>query len=119
MNYLPSIRAAAVIILLCSLGYFMYNKVYQTGYADAEQKYTKLIQEYQTAQASKVTALEAAVRKLTDNTATYNYALIKDIDQIKATVKTKPLIIYKEGKCTIAKEFLDSRDAAITRANQR
>lgn len=112
------IKAAIItgsLVLAGVFAYLGYSKVYNAGYAEAEAKYQAVI----TQQNKMVATIESDLQKLVITSMDFNSSLSSDLDAIKAGMKNKPLVIYKEGKCTIAKEFLDSRDAAIDRANQR
>lgn len=116
---LSQIKYLLTAILIAASLYFMYSKIYHYGYEAAEQKYTKVIQEYNDRQTKQVQELEGKITSLLLATSAYNTILIKDIDSIKLGLYNKPLVIYKDGKCALSKEFIDSRNAAIDRANKR
>jgi len=116
---IDQIKYVVIAVILALFAYIVYDKIYDYGYAVAEQKYSKMIADYNEKQISKTQELEAKMTSLVLANSRYNNALIKDIDDIRNGLKGKTLVVYKDGKCTLSQEFLDSRAAAIDRANLR
>lgn len=116
---LTQIKYLIIAILLALTAYTVGYKIYTFGYEAAEQKYTKVIAEYNERQTTAVMELEGKVTSLILATSAYNTLLAKDIDGIRNGLLGKTLVVYKDGKCTLSQEFIDSRAAAINRANQR
>lgn len=113
LKYLVSISA-----ILLALG-LAYNTVYMQGYSKAEQKYTKIIEEHTTKQATNIASLTTLVTTLVENREAQDAALASDLETIKTRMRGKALVVYKDGTCSLTKTFLDSREAAISKANQR
>lgn len=102
------ILIAAILSLTGSLGYLGYSKVKQIGYAEAEDKYTKIIAEHNKVIDTKITQLEKSSRALVSLTESNNTELTQNIGKIVLGLNGKTLTIIKDGKCIPTKEFSDS-----------
>lgn len=116
---IAQIKYLVIVIIVAITTYALGYKIYNFGYETAEQKYTKVIAEYNQKQITASTELESRVTSLILATASYNNKLSEDINGIRKGLQGKTLVVYKDGKCVLSQEFIDSRTAAINRANQK
>lgn len=116
---LTQIKYIVVAIVLALVAYIVYDKIYDYGYSAAEQKYSKIIKEYNDRQTTKTQEIETKISSLLVASSAYNYAMLQDINAISRGLSGKTLVVYKDGKCTLSQEFIDGRATAINRANQR
>jgi len=93
--------------------------IWRSGYAQAEEKYQEIIQTYNKKQLEKAASIEGAISEIRNNQAAFEANLSADMGQIRNGLKGKTLVVYKDGKCTPSKDFLDSRAQAIDRANHK
>ena len=111
------IKISIVVLFILTSLYLVCDKVYQIGYAKAETKYVKIIEEHNKLVEQKILQIEKHTSSLAKKQANKEVKLAKDITQILADLKTQPVVIEKEGKCTPSLEFIDSINKAIDRAS--
>ena len=119
MNYPLLIIKIVCVALISAALYLVYDKIYTTGYTAAEAKYTEIIKKNADAQEAKLKSVELSLQTLVENTTAFNMLLSEDITKIKSNLNGKTLVVFKDGKCTLTKDFLDSRNEAINRANKK
>lgn len=119
MGYALIVKYLVIVFAISMTAYLGATKLMAMGYEDAKSYYEPIIRKHEDNQIAKIASVEGLVKGLVANTDAYNASLINDIDSIRSGLKGKTIVVYKDGKCTLSKEFLDSRAAAINRANQR
>lgn len=119
MPSLALIKYSIIALIIAAAMYIIYDTIYDLGYNKAEQKYTLIIEDYNKKQDAKVENIQNLVVSLTTATSAYNNTLTSDMRKIKSGLEGKTLVLYKDGKCVLSKEFQDSRIEAINKANKR
>lgn len=110
-----------VLVLVTSLGggiYLAEQKVESWGYAKAEQKYQKILKDYEDKISKKIDAVEETSNNLVAQNKEYNMLLQQDIIGILKGIRGKTLTIVKDGACTPNQTFSDSFNEINKQANQ-
>lgn len=104
--------AVCCILFAGCVGYIAYDTIYDRGYAAAEAKFAEQ-------QNKKIEEVTSTVTSLIAATSGYNTALIQDLAKIQSTLKGKPLVEYRDGKCQLTQDYKDARLQAIDRVNKK
>jgi hypothetical protein len=107
---------AIIAILTC---YQLFVEIEQYGYSKAEAKYIKILDDKKEVQDALIKSIETSISENLKQSNSYTSNLSKDISKIKADLSNKPLVVYKDGTCTLTDEYLVAREKAINKANQR
>ena len=106
-------KQLAGIFVIGLIMFFIGRTIYSYGYDSASIKYEKQITEYNNQILSKVSDI---------NNKAYNIASVYDrmrednakaFKDLKASYKTKELVIYRDGKCDLTTDFIDSFNQAV------
>jgi C4-dicarboxylate-specific signal transduction histidine kinase len=115
-----------IVIIIGAASYWIYNRIYQRGYAvataecnikiaDYEAKMTKYKEDLNT----RIADIESISVGLVSDLRNSNAALNKDLADIKARAKPRPTYIIKQGTiCSPSTDFISSYNEAITRVNK-
>lgn len=103
------------IILPGVLALIILGLTYSIGYSSAETKYKTILQEQAAVQSANI----ASINTLLSTLASTKNTIEADLEAIKGRLAGKTLVVYKDGKCSVTKTFIDARLDAINRANQR
>ena len=107
-------------VLLSGSLFGAYKYVEKQGYDKAQVECTQKFDKYQKEVDARLASIQTNIFNLTGELTTNNSALSSDINDIVKRLKgLKPTTIVKEGKCVPTKEFVDSLNEAIDRANRR
>lgn len=109
---------AAIAAAIAGFLFFGYEKIKSIGYQEAEQKYTKVIKDYEDNLNKKIDNIETLAGTLVVENRENNVLLTNDINTILTRVKTKPLTIVKNGECSPSQTFSDTFVEINKRANQ-
>lgn len=115
------LRLAIAAVILAVLGtgsYLLYNHVKYIGYTEAQIKYEKVISDYETNLNRKIDTIETLTNTLVAESRENNVLLSQDISTIIRGVKSKPLVVVKNGECNPNQTFVDSLSKINQRANQ-
>lgn len=118
MNEVKLIIAALILAAITVVGYLTYKHVRSLGYQEAQEKYEKVIRDYETGVNKKIDAIETLASTLVTESRENNLVLSQDISTIIRGVKSKPLTIVKNGDCNPNQTFVDSLSKINQRANQ-
>ena len=119
-----------IVIIIGSVSYWVYNRIYQRGYAVATAECSIKIAEYE-AQMTKykadlntrIAGIEVISVGLVSDLRNSNIELNKDLAAIKAKAKSKPTYIITQGPttsivCSPSTDFIGSYNETITRVNK-
>jgi hypothetical protein len=109
--------ALAAFGILGSL-YAGYHHIKQVGYKEAETEYKLVIKEYEAQRDTKIAKIEELSGMLVAAANANNDATKNDVKAILAAVKTKPLVVVKNGECAPSQTFSDSILMINKRINQ-
>jgi hypothetical protein len=108
-----------LISVLLYLGYgYIKHTGFVEGYGIAEQKYSKIITDYNNDVDKKITNIETLANTLASVNKHNNDKLSSDISIILSKVKGKTLTIVKNGECVPNQTFSDSFGEINKRVNQ-
>lgn len=132
---------AAIIFAVLFLGsifgtaWYAYTKAYNRGFVagetasklDCQKDRALRDREYIRLEAEKNAIMQKIMEKvdelfvLSKSLATANIQkqeeLRKDIERLRKAAENKPLVVIKDGKCTLSKEFQDTYNSIISRGN--
>jgi hypothetical protein len=89
------------------------------GYAEAEHKYSLIISKQDAERSAKLTEINKNLIVLANKANITSTLINSEFKAVRAELLKSPLVIYKNGECTLSEEFLASRRKAISLANQR
>lgn len=118
MNEVKLIIAALILAAITVIGYLTYKHVRYLGYQEAQEKYEKVIRDYEAGVNKKIDAIETLASTLVTESRENNLVLSQDISTIIRGVKSKPLTVIKNGDCNPNQTFVDSLSKINQRANQ-
>src|SRR5574343_652020 len=95
-SYWKHILIALVIIFV---SYFVYNKIYNIEYSDANAKCAEKMQAYVEKLDARIAGLKEASNTLVTEAIESRKIIKKDFNTILASVKNKPLYKIEQGKC--------------------
>lgn len=108
----------AVMLVLAGL-YWIYNSIYSSGYKAAtiecDQKFAQLQKETN----EKLFSLQTGLQNISGDLGVQQASLASDISTILQTIRKKPTVVVKDGKCVPSQEFVNSINKAIDRANKK
>ena len=107
-----------VAALLGGFVYSAYNWAFNAGYDKATQKYTAMVDKQEKAIDAKLEKLFVVSTQLVEQSSIKQEQLDKALLVIATNSAKKPLVIYKEGKCTPTATFSDSFSEINKAANQ-
>lgn len=107
-----------VLILLGGFVYSAYNWAYNAGYDKATKHYTAMVDKQEKAIDAKLEKLFVVSTQLVEQSTAKQLQLDKALLVIASNSAKKPLVIYKEGKCTPTPAFSDSFSEINNAANQ-
>lgn len=99
--------------------YFIYNNIYERGFEKANAEHVAYIKEYNSKLDTRIQTLEDFSRVIYEQNEQTKRSQLADNQKILALARKEPLVIYKEGKCTLSPTFVDSYNSVIDRANQK
>lgn len=98
--------------------YAGYSHVKGIGYKEAETEYKLVIKNYEEQRDAKIAKIEELSGLLVNTAIANNDATKNDVKTILAAVKSKPLVVVKNGECTPSQTFSDSILTINKRINQ-
>lgn len=107
-------KALTLVILLAILSYISYDY----GYNTASTKYKEEIAIKEAILNDKVDALQNTALSLLDSQISYTNKLSEDLRDLTNGIKTKQLVVIKNGECTPSQTFSDSFGEVNKRVNQ-
>jgi hypothetical protein len=105
----------ALIIIVITLLFAGYSK----GVTTTTAKYEEILTTMRINQEVKIARIETSLDIMSKEQSNYTSSLRNSFKEITKGLNNKPLVIYKDGECTLSKEFLDSRQKAIDKVNQK
>lgn len=118
MTEVKLVIAALILAVISVTGYLTYKHVRNLGYQEAQEKYEKVIRDYEANVNKKIDVIENLASTLVNESRENNAALTQDITTIIRGVKSKPLTVIKNGDCNPNQTFVDSLSKINQRANQ-
>lgn len=116
---ITTVKYAAIIFLIIAVVGVGYNTAYNhgklSGEAECIAETDKLIKQIH----DRISQVEKNLDEIADLATTQQDKLSKDIQEILKKVKSKPIVIIKNGKCIPSTNFVDGINEAIRRANQK
>lgn len=95
------------------------SKGFSRGVLETDAKYVKIILDRNEAQSKKVDKVLEGLNNLSNTSIAQDTKLSSDMKAIRTAIKS-PMVVYdKSTGCTLSKQFLDSREKAINRANEK
>ena len=95
----------------------LYDKVYQSGYEESNRVHKEYIDEYNKKLDARIDSLQVLSTDIYEQKRISDANLSKSLKQILDETKKGPLVIEKDGKCTLSPSFVDSYNKAIDRTN--
>lgn len=112
-------KGLALTILVGLLFSIAYNEVYTRGYNKASLVYELKIKEYNEKVTAKITKLETTSGQLLDQNAALMRQSSIEFNQLQTSLHGKQLYTINAGKCNLSKDFIDTWNAAIKKANTK
>jgi len=122
---------------IIGLGWYSYNYAYQQGFSAGSDKvkaqcetektvYQTKIAEYEAERSrlldkilEKIGELHILSKDLADEHARKQQEIKDDIDRIRRLANNKQLVIVKDGKCVLSKDFTETYNSMITKGNAK
>lgn len=117
--------------------WYAYNYAYQQGFSAGVDKATskcesekatfqQKIANYETERSAllnkileKIGELHTLSKDLADEHARRQQEIKDDIDRIRRLANSKQLVVIKDGKCVLSKDFVDTYNSMISKGNTR
>ncbi len=112
-------KEGLIALLLAITITYTYDKLVGIGYERAIQQHKEYVDEYNKKLDGRINNLEGFSSYLIKQNEVYNVKLNEDLNKILVASRKGPLVIQKEGKCTLSSNFIDSYNSVIDRANQK
>lgn len=113
------IAIGLAIILVLGVLYWIYSSIYDSGYRAAsiecDQKFAQLQKETN----EKLFSLQSSLQNISGDLGVQQASLASDMSTILQTIRKKPTVVVKDGKCVPSQEFVNSINKAIDRANKK
>lgn len=104
------------IVLVVGLGYkTAYNHGHLSGQNSCIAETEHLVKQIH----NRISQVETSIDKLSDLAIDQQNKLVHDLDEILRRVKSKPVVVVKNGKCVPSSNFVEGINEAIRRANQK
>ncbi len=107
-------KQIVLAICLTSILYFAYNAVYTRAERDVSQRYEQRWAEYTKTIDTHIVDLQLTSTKLIELNDSKAKVLDGKINQILVLSKDKPLVIVKNGKCTLSENFINSYNSLVS-----
>lgn len=115
-----------IVVIIGVASFWIYNKIYQRGYAVANAECSIRIADYEAKMTkykndinTRIADIEVVSVGLVADLKNSNVQLNKDLADIKARAKPRPTYIIKQGTiCSPSTDFIGSYNEAITRVNK-
>lgn len=115
-SYWKELLVVAAIIYGIS---FIYGKGYDSGYAESKTYYEQQIAEDKKDLVDNIDSIlklaKAESKKNIDN----HNDLVSDLNKITSDIRSKKLVVIKNGECLPSESFLDSYTSIIRRGNSK
>lgn len=98
---------------------FGYRTAYNHGHLSGRNSCIKETEELIQQIHQRISGVEKTIDKLSDLALNQQEKLSRDIEEILKKVKSKPVVIIKNGKCVPSPQFVEGLNEAIRRANQK
>lgn len=113
------IKYAAIISAIVAVLGVGYNTAYTHGKLAGESECIAQTEELVQQIHTRISQVEQNLDRIADLATVQQDKLSKDIEQILKKVKSKPVVIVKNGKCVPSTNFVEGINEAIRRANQK
>ena len=108
----------AVVLVLAGL-YWIYNSIYSSGYQEAQLECQQKFAQLQKETNEKLFTLQAGLQNISGDLGIQQASMASDMSIILQTIRKKPTVVVKDGKCVPSQEFVNSINKAIDRANKK
>lgn len=115
----PLLIPIAKIFSILLIIYMAYSHVYNLGVESERERINKEKVELQTKLDNRTDQLIDSSTKYVKASEAMSKASQDTINSIVENMKSKPTVIYKEGKCVVTEDFKKSYNAIIDEANKK
>jgi hypothetical protein len=112
-------KEIVIVLLISTLGYFGFNKVYSMGYEKAAVVYEAKIKEYDDNLNKRVENIEKLSTDIFDLSVTSREVASKEYKAIISATKGRPLYTVNSGVCNLSTDFVKAYNEAVNRANKK
>lgn len=109
---------AIIFAVVTGVGYTTYNHIKDIGFQEAKVICDENFKKYEEQRSKKISEIETESKDLAAQSKLREGELTKKMTLLKKQLKIKPLVLVKEGKCTLTQEFSDSFGKINQTANQ-
>lgn len=119
MLYTTIAKYVGIVLLILTTLYLAHDKIYTAAYTKASIEYDNKIKEFNEKIRDRIDIIEMNSHTLIEQYSKGREQASKDYKNILAAARSKPLVIFQDGKCEITPDFSKAYLDALRRANTK
>ncbi len=114
-----AIKYSAIALAITAIVGVAYRTAYNHGNLSGRDSCIEETEHLVQQIHARISQVEKTLDKVADMATIQQEKLSKDIDEILKRIKSQPVVVVKNGKCTPSTNFLNGINEAIRRANEK